>query len=201
MAASIIKTTAAITLQRQVGGFTADTTIEEHHDDTLVTTDHPVEQGSTITDNAYKLPAMVTVSIGYGAASNQNTGKDPGFLNAIYAAMLQVQSNRTLFTVVTKRRVYQNMLLQNISLTTDKYTENAILVRLTCKEIIFVSTRTITVSNNAATQTVPQRTLPTTAQATKQLLTAPTANITPGELNMYLPPSRQLPTFGPVVTP
>ena len=39
---------------RSIGGFTADVTIEERHEDSLVVTQHPVETGSSIADHAYK---------------------------------------------------------------------------------------------------------------------------------------------------
>ena len=47
-------------------------TIEELHTDELEITDHPVEQGSNITDHAFKHPAEITVKMGFSNSPSSN---------------------------------------------------------------------------------------------------------------------------------
>lgn len=46
--------------------------IEENHVDTLDITDHPVEQGASITDHAFKLPATVVLRLGWSNSAVEN---------------------------------------------------------------------------------------------------------------------------------
>lgn len=152
-----------ITLLRSVGGLTPDVTIEEEHSDQLVVTDHPVqgsEQGNaTISDHAYKLPAEVVITYGWSPGGPGNATASSTYLNDIYQQILALQNTRAIFTVYTGRRVYQNMILQAVSMTTDRNTENALIVRMTCREIMFVQTQTVQVSLDPRTQINPERTL------------------------------------------
>jgi hypothetical protein len=162
-----------ITLIRSIGGIYPDVTIEEEHSDQLVVTDHPV-QGSesgnaTISDHAYKLPAEVVISYGWSPGGAGNATASSTYLNDIYSQILELQSTRAIFTVYTGRRIYQNMILQAVSMTTDRNTENALIVRMACREIIFVQTQTVQVSTNPATQLNPERTLGTTQRGPQPL--------------------------------
>jgi hypothetical protein len=152
-----------ITLLRSVGGMYPDVTIEEEHSDQLVVTDHPVQgsdQGNaTVSDHAYKLPAEVVITYGWSPGGSGNSTASSTYLNDIYSQILNLQDTRAIFNVYTGRRTYQNMILQAVSMTTDRNTENALIVRMTCREIIFVQTQTVQVSLQPKTQINPERTL------------------------------------------
>jgi len=47
-------------------------TIEESHNDSMVITEHPVQVGAAITDYAYKLPANLTLKLGWSNSPNNN---------------------------------------------------------------------------------------------------------------------------------
>lgn len=145
---------------RALNGIQADAVLEEEHEDELVVTEHPVEQGATITDHAYKLPARVTLTYGWSMGSPQNVGSDITFLKDIYNKFLQLQNARTLFAIYTGKRTYQNMILQAIRIDTTRETENSILVRATCREVLLATTQTITVPN-PNNMTNPQNNAPT----------------------------------------
>lgn len=159
------------------GGLTivADAVIAEHHDDELVMTDQPVEQGSTITDNAYKLPAELELTYAWSLGSPQNTGMDLSFLKNLYQQLLGFQVNRTLLTVNTGKRVYQNMLVRIISVPTDQYNENSMTVRLLLQEVLLATTQVVPLTS-AAVQQFPQQTAPVQNQGGASLQPAPNFN-------------------------
>lgn len=162
---------------RGMSGFVADAVIEEHHEDELVLTDHPVEKGSTITDHAYKMPAKLGLVYVWSAGSSQNGG-DPTFLKTLYQNLLNLQSNRTLFHVDTGKRAYDNMILQSLAVTTDKSSENILEVRMTCQEILFATTTTTPINQpaSAANMLAPNKTAPINPLGTLSLKPAPNFN-------------------------
>lgn len=50
---------------RKIGSIVANVTIDERHEDRLVITQHPVEQGAQISDHAYKMPASVVLRVAW----------------------------------------------------------------------------------------------------------------------------------------
>ncbi len=72
-------TQVAVNFPRSMGTFVADCVVEERHDDSWVITEHPVEQGSVISDHIYKLPATVTLSYLWSMASPLNTASSQAF--------------------------------------------------------------------------------------------------------------------------
>jgi hypothetical protein len=151
-----------VTILRSVGGMAPDVTIEEEHSDQLVVTDHPVQGAAngnaTVSDHAYKLPAEVVITYGWSPGGQGNATASSTYLNDIYNQILALQNSRAIFTVYTGRRTYDNMILQAVSLTTDRNTENALIVRMACREIMFVQTQAVTISTNPRTQNDPTRT-------------------------------------------
>ena len=162
--------------------------LEEHRDE-LVITQHPVEQGATISDHAYKLPAKLTLRLGWSSSSAEAnpisaslfgiqlptlsgffSSSSDTFINSIYATLLGLQINRNLLTVYTARRQYQNLLLQGLSLQTDEHTEHALIVVAQLEEVILVGTQVLTnVPINQAAQANPEATTPTVEQGSKSL--------------------------------
>jgi hypothetical protein len=143
---------------RSIGGFTADVTIEERHEDTLVVTQHPVEQGSTITDHAYKQPAKVTIRCGWSNASlNALLGMaealidgsfsfNADYVQTTYNKFLDLQNSRVLFDVLTGKRKYKNMLITRLSVVTDATSEYALMMTCECQEIFLATTQTVEVN-------------------------------------------------------
>jgi hypothetical protein len=162
-----------ISLLRSVGGIYPDVTIEEEHADQLVVTDHPVQGAArgnaSISDHAYKLPAEVVITYGWSPGGAGNATSSSTYLNDIYGQILNLQNTRAIFDVYTGRRVYNNMILQAVSMTTDRNTENALIVRLSCREVIFVQTQVVRVSTDPSTQTNPQRTQATVQRGDQPL--------------------------------
>jgi hypothetical protein len=140
-------------LQRNIGGFIADVTVEEVHTDLLEVTEHPVEQGAAVTDHAFVKPANLLIKAGWSNSSLQ-AGGDPNYVNDTYQNFLDLQASRQPFDIITGKRSYSNMLIVRLSTRTDDTTANALLLECECREIITVNTQTVTVPNaNQATPT------------------------------------------------
>ncbi len=183
---------------RFIDSFTAQVTIEETHTDELEIAEHPVEQGAPIADHSFLRPAEVVISCGYsnsptagggvlgsiasavsgtiGGISSLLSGNNTSQVKAIYAKFLDLQRSRAPFTVVTGKRTYYNMLVKSLHTSTTKESENSLIMRVVCRQIIIVSTKVVSVSAPASDQAAPAVTSPTSNEGTKQLGPAPTYN-------------------------
>lgn len=173
-------------------GITASAYIEEMGEDTAQISDHPVEEGSTISDNIIDLPQELTIVYGWDPASQLNTSGSPSFLRNVYASLIALKVAKVPFTVYTGKRIYQNMVFRSISMTTDKDTENSLIIRANIRQLITVSTSTFTIPVNTAQVANPQTSLGTVqsgnqnlqqsnlSAAVKSLLTDPGRLITGG---------------------
>ena len=130
-------TPATIIPRRSIGPFTATVTLEEIASDDLEITQHPVQQGATITDHAYLKPATVSIKIMFNAADAP--------LAETYAKLRQLQASREPFDVVTGKRAYKNMLFKSLGQTNDAQTENVLSISAELQEIFIVQVETTTV--------------------------------------------------------
>lgn len=131
--------------KRSIGGITATVTLEEVGEDDLEITDHPVEQGASITDNAYLKPAVLRIAAKWaGLPLSIKT------LSETYQQLLTLQASRIPFDIITPKRKYPNMLFKSLKQTTDKYTENCLSVSAEFKQIIIVQTQVTSVPPRAA---------------------------------------------------
>lgn len=138
---------------KKIGSIRVQVAIEEVYNDELTITEHPVEKGSEITDHAFKRQPDLTMRCGWsnadyeallGAAEATFEGgglPSAQYVNAIYSQLLALQEARTPFDVTTSRRLYRDMLLQGLRLTTDSKTSSALVLTATLKQIRIVSTQ------------------------------------------------------------
>lgn len=142
--------------KRKIGDITVQVVINETSNDTLTITKQPVQQGASITDHAYKEPAVLSMNAhfkdnpsslsGFISAVNPFGGGPASGLGKIYQDFLDLQSSRIPFDVITLKRIYHNMLLASLGVTTDKFTENILALSMTFQEVIIVSVVTSQVS-------------------------------------------------------
>lgn len=170
--------------QRKIGDITVTVTISENTTDTLTITKQPVQQGASIVDHAYVEPTVLNMSIILNDTTNAGSNFTGGTTSLIpdlsktYQQMLNLQSSRQPFTIVTKKRVYKNMLMSTLAMTTDKSTENILALNVGFQQVIIVSISTKIVErsqlaqsqNNEATQQAGNKSMlakstGTTAQA------------------------------------
>ena len=160
----------------QGGTIQADAVVEERHDDESVITENPVENGSVTNEHAYDLSQELELTYVWSAGSPQAQGQ-VSFLNSMYGKFLNLKQAKIFLAVVTGKRMYRNMLIKGISETTDKETENILMLRITLKQLLLADTQTLAISS-AAQMTIPQKTMPTVNGGTVSLQPAP--NFNPG---------------------
>lgn len=146
---------------RRIGLLVPSVVVSEKHSDTLEITEHPVEKPTTdsasgfIADHAYKRPSEVTMECGFAgggslldfvntSAIGLGLGLSP---KETYQQLLDLQSSRIPFDVVTGKRTYINMLIRAIEVTTDKTSENVLNCTLTLREVILSETQTTTAAS------------------------------------------------------
>lgn len=127
--------------KRLIGDLSVQVIISESTKDVLTITRQPVQTGASITDHAYKEPTSLSMRIlqqdNSLVSALLSTFSGNG-LAAIYEQFLELQRKRTPFNVVTPKRLYKSMLISDISLTTDKNTENILALDITMQEVILV---------------------------------------------------------------
>jgi len=136
---------------RAINTIVAMVTIEEDHDDELVITEHPVEFGAAITDHSYKRPSEVRVRIGWSQSGGVSRMGDFQVIDVKtkYEELLALQNSRNPFNVWTGKKFYNNMLVAGIRVHTDARFEYSFIADVTLKQILLVSTQTISGAQNA----------------------------------------------------
>jgi hypothetical protein len=128
----------------QAGMIVPDASVEERHDDDSVITENPVENGSVVNDHAYDTPQELELTYAWAAGSPQANGNF-SFLNQMYAMLLTLKQAKVLLNIVTGKRQYQNVLIKSLSETTDKDTENVLLIRIGIRQLLLAVTQTVLV--------------------------------------------------------
>lgn len=149
---------------RRIGIIIPDVVITEKHSDALEITEHPVEVPTTesggasgegagfIADHAFRRPSDLTMEIGFsGGGSMLDLANTTGIGLSVgtsprdmYQKLLDLQRKKQPFDVVTGKRSYNNMLIRTLDVTTDRTSENVLMVSLTLREVITTQTQTIT---------------------------------------------------------
>lgn len=184
--------------KRSIGPFEAYVTLREAHTDELEITDQPVEEGSLITDHAFKRAAEVVIEAVW-SNSPQHVGLPSGLLGAvtgtvagvnaivtgnsldqvrdIYDRLLQLQTSRERFDVYTGKRVYKDMLLKTLVTDSDKQSENILRVTATLRQVIIAQIQVLTISAPADQQADPQSTQAPVNKGLKNLIPDPRINM------------------------
>ncbi|WP_192072890.1 hypothetical protein IFU33_07850 [Pantoea agglomerans] len=142
---------------RKIGLIIPDVVIAEKHQDVLEITEHPTEDDAPIADHAFKRPSELTMEVGFSGGGSlldvfdtssfgMGLGLSP---RETYQQLLDLQASRVPFDVVTGKRIYSNMLIRVLDVTTDRTTENVLMATLTLKEALITSTQTISVANKS----------------------------------------------------
>lgn len=150
---------------RKIGVMVPSVVISEKHSDTLEITEHPVERptsGGTgfIADHAYRRPSEVVMQIGFAGGGSlldlldtRNLGLYTPLNNMgpkeVYAELLKMQQEKQLLNVTTGKRLYKNMLIRALEVTTDRTTENVLSATVTLREVIITQTKSIKVADKA----------------------------------------------------
>ena len=95
---------------------------------------------------------------------------------AAYFKLLDMQTNRTLFSVYTGKRAYKNMIVKSLAATTDQRTENSLIIRITCRQILMAVTQTVTVPDSSVMAN-PEQNGATQNMGTTYPVPAPNINV------------------------
>lgn len=164
----------SISPRRSIGGLVAQITVEEHHDDELEISEHPVEQGPDVTDHSFKRPSTLSIRCAWSNSSENAAGND-AYVRDIYQQLLDLQATRQPLEVITGKRAYSAMLIRSLSVTTDAQTEYALFADVGLREVILVETLSAAVPA-AADMADPTKTGPVRDIGPQQLQPAPNVN-------------------------
>ncbi|WGL54444.1 phage baseplate protein [Kluyvera intermedia] len=142
---------------RKIGLIIPSVVVSEKHSDTLEITEHPVEIGAAVADHAYKRPSEVVMEVGFAGGGSLLDFVDTSSIGLslglspqeTYQELLDLQIRRIPFDVVTGKRLYSNMLIRALEVTTDKTTENVLSAVLTLREVLITQTQQVTVANKS----------------------------------------------------
>lgn len=178
-------------MPKSIGFIPIDAFPEEDHHSLVTVTTMPVEDGSTISDNAVEEPDELMITGICGPASILNPissitnigaaiGAGVSPFQAVTSrtldvdqALYQLKHTRQPVTVVTGLRVYQNMMIMDYRVRRDKDTGGALVFIIQFREIIIVESQTTTVpagqiGGSAGVQQQAQENLATGNQPTVQ---------------------------------
>lgn len=134
-----------ITPVRKIGTIELEATVKESHSSEVSITQHPVESGADITDNAVVQPKKLTIEGAFSAyqltpSTGTIFGADSTKIPAIYDQLIRLQESRELIQVQTGLKLYRNMLITSVSVTQDKTNSQALFFTANLQEIILVDT-------------------------------------------------------------
>lgn len=139
---------------RQIGTIIPDIVIEEIGHDQLQISEFPVETGAPISDHAYKRPPEIIMRCGF----SNSTVQSEGYVQEVYALLLQLQAQLQPFNVTSGKRQYQNMLISSLLVTTDQESEYALNIVVGLKMVIITSTSGGGQFADPANQALPEQT-------------------------------------------
>lgn len=142
-----------IRTSKSIGGIELDAVLTETHTNQIRLTKNPVELGADITDHAITEPKRLnivanvsdtplgTAAFGqivdlvtglFGTSTSQNITRS----NAAYNAMLQLMEQREPIEVQTKLKLYENMVITNLTTSQDKNTSRTVSMVLNLDEVL-----------------------------------------------------------------
>lgn len=154
--------------------FSAQVTVKEMHTDELVITEHPVEQGASVTDHAFKKQAELMLVLAWSNSGVQSALQavqgvagliagsqtdDFSYMKTVYNKLLILQESRIPINVSTGKRSYKNMLIRSMTVPTETETEHSLFVTMILKEIIIVNTLAV-ISTSPDVMANPQSNAP-----------------------------------------
>lgn len=119
-----------ILVSRSIGGVFVDVVISEEHESVMTIAEHPVERGAKISDHAWRERRRVTLE---GVV-------DQSRAISAYQQLLAVQEQAEPFSLVTGLMVYQNMLIERITVTRDREHPRVLKFEAECSEVKIVDT-------------------------------------------------------------
>jgi hypothetical protein len=145
---------------KSIGAIELDAVLTETHSNQVRLTKNPVELGADITDHAVIEPKRLnivaqvsdtplgTAAFGqivdlvtglFGTSTSQNITRS----NAAYNAMVQLMEQREPIQVQTKLRLYENMVITNLSTPQDKDSSRIALMTIALEEVLITQSQIV----------------------------------------------------------
>ncbi|WP_436663544.1 phage baseplate protein [Alicyclobacillus acidoterrestris] len=144
-----------------IGGWFFDAVLQTTHTSTLTITSHPVQAGSSISDYAYLQPRTLSMNIGMTDVAQsfipgQFSGGSSRSVQA-YTILKQLQQLRVPIQVYTRLGLYQNMLIETITVPDDYTTTHGLKVTVDMQELLVATVTTVQISSNPAVTDTSQK--------------------------------------------
>ncbi|WP_456309773.1 phage baseplate protein [Serratia proteamaculans] len=140
---------------RKIGLIIPSVVITEKHSDSLEITEHPVEDKAPVADHAFRRPSELMMEVGFAGGGSlldfvdtSSVGLGIGLSpSETYDELLVLQRSRVPFDVTTGKRIYKNMLIRVLDVTTDRASENVLMATLTLREVLITATQSANVAD------------------------------------------------------
>ena len=171
--------------QSQSGSSTTyffDGVIRLDHNEEVVITDHPVQNGASISDHAYALPARVVLEIWFSDAMDsykpgQYSGGKSKSVTA-YKTFKSIKDQRLPCTLATRLNQYTNMIIEDISVPDTNDTVRGLKMIMRLRQIIIGTVSQNTVSTGNAGNAVSTRPNQTSTNQEGTLAPSPPSSTT-----------------------
>ncbi len=141
----------------QIGIVQLDASIDEVHTDDAEITDHPVEEGSDISDHIRKLPPTIQINgivtdtpIAFLASATASSPLTTNIIPSLgtrsfdaYQELLTVMEMGETVDVITSLRDYELMAIKNLSVNRNKDKGKCLDVTITLRQITIASSLTM----------------------------------------------------------
>lgn len=137
-----------------IGGWFFDAILQATHTSTLTITEHPVQAGASLTDFAFRQPRTLSLNIGMSDVATsfipgQFSGGSSRSVQA-YNVLDQLQQSRIPVQVYTRLGLYQNMLVETLTVQDDHTTAHGLRCTVDLKEVLVATVSVVKVSANKA---------------------------------------------------
>lgn len=116
---------------RSIGAVPIDVVISEKHTSSLEVAEHPIEGGGLISDHAWRKPRKVTIE---GAIASM-----PAM--SAWEALLAVQEAREPIDIVTGLKLYDSMVIKELTAERDQKTSRILSFTAELQEVIIVQSQ------------------------------------------------------------
>ena len=143
-----------IYVKTNIGSYFFDAFLRLDHVSRLKITEHPVQTGASITDHAFLEPKELTIEVGMSDTAKdivdgQFSGSWSRSVKA-YEVLRNLQAQRIPMQVLTRLGLYQNMMIETLSVPDDYKSLYGLRATVTLKEVLVAETRTVKISTRAS---------------------------------------------------
>lgn len=127
-------------IPKQIGPIVVDVFQSEDHNRTSTTTNYSVENGADITDHIRNDPIQISIT-GHIEAIGDGSN-----ILRVNQQLNELMDNKELITVVTGLKVYENMHIQNYSVSRNKQNGGSLPISMSFQQITKVQSQAVAIS-------------------------------------------------------